>query len=350
MERFGKPVEDILDHKKHFWDSNEYELNKRIKVANIYSSQPKREYCKICSHDIDDSIGEFSKHGVEYRICGNCQHLNGLYRETDEFVSQLYNDDEKQQDVDYGEEYLEETNDSYQARLRDIYSPKANFLFDALEAENENPENLGYADFGAGAGYMMAALDKKSASNVTGYEVSLSQVNHARNMNDTIDIRHIDNEDIYQVARSTDAEVVTMIGVIEHLRKPIQIVESLRDNESVKYVFCTFPMFSPAVFFELTFPNVMPRHLTLGHTHLFQESSIDWLKNKGELKVGAEWWFGQDMIDLIRSVEVTLNDEVNDAAISSSWQQMMYDLVDEMQEVLDRNRRSSSVHLLFKST
>lgn len=348
MKRYGKPIGDIFEYKTHFWEKNDEELKKRQKTAEVYTSQPQRDFCKICSSDIKNFSGEFEKMSVKYRICDICGHLNGIYQETISFIEWLYSDEENT-DIDYGGEYIEEASEVYQSRLQDIYLPKANFLFDALEAENEDPTTMHYTDFGAGAGYMMAAIEQKSATSVSGYEVSSKQVDHARAMNKEINIDLVDADEIYDLAQTIEADVVTMIGVIEHLRYPVQIMQSLDQNPDVRYVFCTFPMFSPSVFFEMAFPNVMPRHLTLGHTHLFQESSIDWLCKKANFDRRAEWWFGQDIIDMVRSVEVTVQDASGDGSVDKHWREMMYDVVDELQETLDRKQRSSSVHMLLKS-
>jgi hypothetical protein len=346
MEKYGKPIGDILDYKTHFWENNQEELLKRKNVAGKYREQPKRTGCKICGSELHSDLDSFERFNVEYIICGDCGHLNGGHIETESFVNYLYKDDEDQE-VEYSSEYIEENSKLYESRLQDIYVPKAEFLFEALKDNEENPKDLTYSDFGAGAGYMMEALNQQTASKVSGYEVSKEQVILGQKMNESINLHHIEADEIYQIAESANEEVITMIGVIEHIKHPSKMVKLLKENNSVQYLFCTFPMFSPTVYFELAFPEVMPRHLALGHTHLFQESSIDWLAEKGNFNRVAEWWFGQDIIDLMRSVETTV-EESDDEGMSTRWQEMIYNIADELQLILDKNKKSSSVHILFE--
>jgi hypothetical protein len=346
MKKYGKPIEDILDHKTHFWKNNDAELEKRRQVAEVYSSQPERVSCKICCEDIENTKGQFEKMGVEYRICGECGHLNGLYEDTEEFVDFLYSDDGG---VDYSGGYIEETRKEYQSRVSDIYLPKAEFLYDTLRDEEEVPTELTYADLGAGAGYMMTALENQGAQDVEGYEVSASQVRHAKAVNEELDIHKTEQAEIYNIAKTVEADVITMIGVLEHLRYPRDMVQSLDDNPDVEYVFCSLPMFSPSVFFEMVSSSVMPRQLTSGHTHLFQDSSIDELCDLGNFTRQSEWWFGQDMIDMVRLVEVSTRKQSASDETVQHWKDISYDMIDDLQEIMDRKHRSSECHILLQN-
>lgn len=179
--------------------------------------------------------------------------------------------------------------------------------------------------------------------------MSEEQVRLGRAISEKIDLNHIEADEIYRIAETIECNVVTMIGVIEHLKYPVKMIQALKENNNIQYLYCTFPMFSPAVYFELTFPEVMSRHLALGHTHLFQESSIDELAQKGDFERCAEWWFGQDIIDLVRSIEITVDSSSESEQMSDHWQKMSYYIVDDLQMVIDENKKSSSVHILFKS-
>jgi len=244
----------------------------------------------------------------------------------------------------------EKSIESYGSRLHDIYIPKAEFLFEALEHNGETPKDLSYAEFGSGAGYMLNALNQQSSSEVSGYEVAKEQVVLGNTMNDDIELHHIEADEIYQIAESIDTDVIVMISVIEHIKHPMKMIQALKKNDSVQYLFSTFPMFSPSVYFELAFPEVMPRQLAMGHTHLFQESSIDWMAEEGNFERVAEWWFSQDIIDLIRSVEITIDSSIEDDEMKVRWREMLYSMADDLQLILDKNQKSSSVHMLFENS
>lgn len=196
---------------------------------------------------------------------------------------------------------------------------------------------------------MIAALEELGADTVSGLEVFANQVEFAQQMNEGMDINLIESPEIYDIAATTDAEVVTMIGVLEHLQQPTKMMETLSQNPDVEYVFLLVPMFSPSVFFEMSFPSVMSRHLVADHIHLFRESSIDWLCEELDFECRSEWWFGEDMIDLVRAVEVTIQ-ETADEEIMNLCNEMLRDAVDKLQVVLDKNKFSSSIHVLLEST
>ena len=106
---------------------------------------------------------------------------------------------------------------------------------------------------------MVAALHDVGIDRVTGYEVSEVQVQMARTMRPEASMVLHRLEDVYQIAGSVDADVVSMIGVLEHLQKPIEILQALGDNQAARYVFISVPLFSLSVFVELAFPDVMQR-------------------------------------------------------------------------------------------
>jgi hypothetical protein len=150
------------------------------------------------------------------------------------------------------------------------------------------------------------------------------------------------------IVQGLDAEVVSMIGVLEHLRRPRETLAALCANRAVKYLFLSVPLFSPCVFLEMVFPDVMQRHLAGGHTHLFTESSLDWTFHKHGLQILGEWWFGVDAMDWLRSVEIRLERDEATARMAGRWRELMTPAMDGLQEQLDRRRMSSEVHLVLE--
>jgi hypothetical protein len=350
IKKYGKPIAPILSHKRHFWENNESELAIRREISDIYTQQPFRENCKICVSELDVSNPLFVKMGVGYVLCDQCGHLNGVHQDTDEFATHLYTESRNKNENNHtaSGEYLENDRDDYISRLNAVYIPKAKFLFEALQAENEVPTKFHYADLGAGSGYMITAFNKLGIKNVTGYESSREQVKFAKSMNDGISLNRVNLSEIYEIAANVDAEIVSMVGVLEHLRDPVGMMNALSENSNLKYVFLLIPMFSPSVFFEMSFPSVMPRVLTGGHTHLFNESSLDWICKEYGFERRSEWWFGQDIIDLMRSIEVTIREKSSEKQMTDIWNQMLIDAVDELQFVLDSKKLCSNVHTLLK--
>ena len=206
-------------------------------------------------------------------ICPDCGHLNGGHEDTDAFVAQLYtNSDSKGLASDYRVEDVE----TYRRRVADIYLPKIDFLMEALHEEGLSPDEMSYADLGAGSGYLVQAFLSREIEKVIGYEVSPPQVALANAMIPGERIKLHSLDEISEIAGTVCADVVTLIGVIQHLRHPQLLLESLRENSNVRYIYFSVPIFSPCIFFEMVFSSVMQRQLSGGHTHLYTESSIDW--------------------------------------------------------------------------
>jgi hypothetical protein len=345
IENFSKPSSSILSLKQNFFDDNDVLLIKGKEINKVYSEQPKRTQCKNCNCKLD--IEHFIKQGIPYGICSRCGHLNGLHEDTDDFCSALYTDDGGES---YAKNYNSKDLKSYQERVNNIYVPKAEFLFNTLSQLEEIPSSLHYSDFGAGSGYFVSALLNIGISNILGYEVSDAQVNLGNSMIGNEYLKSHSLDDSIKIAETIDADVVSMIGVLEHLQNPFEILQALQKNKKVRYIYISVPLFSPCVFFEMVFPTIMQRQLSAGHTHLYTKSSLEWLSNEFDMEQVAAWWFGTDMVDLFRNIGVRLGQQNETKEMVNAWSEMFIPLIDVMQSEIDKKRLASEVHMLFKFT
>ena len=232
--------------------------------------------------------------------------------------------------------------------MKDIYRPKAKFLAEVLQEQGETLTELAFADIGSGSGYFVAALLEEDMSEVKGFEVSERQVELANAMlGRNLVLRHDITESL-DIAARVDANVVSLIGVLEHVQKPRELLRALKDNRVVRYIFLSLPLFSHSVFFEMVFPDVMPRQLVGGHTHLYTESSINYLCQEFRLERVGEWWFGTDLVDLYRSVLVMLEKSQATKGMVRAWEKTFKPVIDDAQLALDKRRLSSEVHMVLK--
>ena len=343
MIKFGKPSIDVLRYKTSFISDNDKLLNDYQRLFEIYIKQPKRLDCQNCSQKIRGKT--FSKMQVNYCLCSVCGHLNGLYMDTDEFCSILYADDDGKE---YATIYNVETKEDYQNRVKDIYLPKTKFLAEALLEQGKNHSIMSVVDIGAGSGYFLTALKKTGFLNIQGYEVSKSQIDLANKMLcKGLILQHNLNETI-EIASKVETDIISLIGVLEHLQNPREFLSATTKNSSLKYLFLSLPLFSPTVFFEMIFDEVMPRHLVPFHTHLYTESSIDYFCKEFGFERVAEWWFGSDMMDLFRNVMVMLSKGESKSDAKDLWNDTFRDLMDDLQKTQDKRKKSSEVHMLLK--
>jgi hypothetical protein len=343
INKYGKPSGPLLKLKQNFIDDNHLLLEQEREIYDIYTEQPIRSKCKNCDYVLEAQ--SFVKQTVAYSICNRCGHLNGLHQDSGEFCKAVYTDDDGEY---YARAYKYKDKKDYFSRVKDIYHPKADFLLKSLSVIGELPESLQYSDIGAGSGYFGCALNPSNVNKIIGYEVSKFQVTMGNDMiGKDLLIQHSLEETI-DLAQAIDSDVVSMIGVLEHLQEPRKILEALRNNPNVRYLYFSVPMFSITVFFEMVFSEVWQRHLNSEHTHLYTEQSLKWLANEFGMQQVSAWWFGTDMVDLYRNINVELKKDSSTNDIIDTWEKMFIPLIDNLQLVIDKSHLASEVHMLYK--
>ncbi len=116
--KFSKSYGNILNIKNDFYNNNDSNLKNSLKINNIYKKQPVRKYCKNCGKkNITSFIKNFQ---IEYKLCQNCNHLNGKYQDTEIFSNKLYNSSG-------GKNYFKNYLKDYDLRVKNIYIPKVDF-------------------------------------------------------------------------------------------------------------------------------------------------------------------------------------------------------------------------------
>lgn len=341
--RFGKASGPLLLQKASFFQENEAFRANVERICEFYSKQPLRTVCKNCAHRLEGR--SFVKLSIRYIVCGTCGHLNGAHEDTDEFCRFVYTDNSGDS---YAKTYSAADKEAYFSRVAAIYTPKAEFLCDVLRESGEQPQQLTFADMGAGSGYFVAALAASGLRNVTGYEVSEAQLRLARSMVEGAAFQQHLLAHARELAEKVEASVVCMIGVLEHLQDPRGTLSALQRNRHVNYLFISVPLFSFATYIEAVFPKVFHRQLGAGHTHLYSESSLSWMCREFRFESIGEWWFGTDMVDLLRHIQVSLAGRPETAELMASWRDLFIPLVDSMQLQMDQRRQSSEVHMVLK--
>lgn len=346
MKKYGKSFEDIKKIKQNFFSSNDEIADRLKQIDNCYKQQSKREKCKNCCTKLNENLINFERKGIKYYICPKCKQVNGEYQDTNDFCKFIYEDQQQEYSINYSSKDKE----AYENRTKKIYLPKAKFLIESLRENKANPLELNYCDIGAGSGYFINAMIKCGIENIWGYEVSKNQVNYAKIIVGE-KIKHFQLQEIVPTITSIKTDVITAIGVLEHLQNPHDFLQAINVNTNIKYLYISVPLFSLSSFLQLVFPEVMERQLAGGHTHLYSESSLKYLATKYNLKIISEWWFGTDMMDLYRSISVILSKKGYSEGFINEWITYFSQIIDPLQLVIDEKQLSSEVHILFtKST
>lgn len=335
-KKYGKPFGDLNQLKTSFFENNDGMLEMADGMAKIFSVQPKRTHCKICGEALDGPL--FTSHGIGYIKCDRCGHLNGEFEDTDDFASKVYIEN------DYSKNYSSKDREEYDRRLTTIYIPKAEFLKSCMEQEQLS--DLKLLDIGAGCGYFVAAA-KKLGMRADGVEISENQVNYGNAMAGETILKHVGLHDSIGYIRKTDANIVSAIGVLEHLINLKENLDAIRDNQNIRYLYASVPMLSFSCAFEAANQHCYNRHTGGTHTHLFSNESIRYLAEQMGFEMAYEWRFGSDINDLYRFLTVSLTKSGNQEFVSF-FSEKFVPLMDELQLTLDKSEFSSELHFILK--
>ena len=324
--------------KSAFFTDNARLLAEAEALNRLYTSQPERTNCKLCGEELREPV-DFESHGVGYRFCNACGHLNGCKQDTLDFVNKMYVEGDGE---DYSKNYL---NDDFVQRVEDIYSPKVEFLRASL------PEGIRtILDVGCGSGYFVyAALE--AGFDASGLDVSATMVDYGnaqlKQLRGCEPLQYKEENAFFSAVETTSAEVISAVGVIEHLREPDRFFESFAKSEA-SYLFYSVPMFSFSTLLENVSKTVFPRQLSGGHTHLFTESSIKKMHDILGAKSVSEWRFGTDMMDLFRHLSILLQKNGGSERVTAELYSLFGKSVDKLQAVLDESHACSEIHVLAK--
>lgn len=328
--KYSKKYADIFKIKEDQFKKNQSNLNSRISINRLYAQNIKRSKCKNCS---SKKIRKFIKSfGIKYYICSNCGHLNGEFKDTKKFTNQIYYNDGGK---NYSKNYIKDFN----LRVKNIYSPKVNFLDSVIKKQKR------VLDIGSGGGHFLKALEIKNIY-AKGIEPNKNLVNLANQNLKKNKVILSNMQEAYKILnKEKKFNILSMIGVLEHLEDPDKILISFKKSH-FKYLYLSLPVFSLSVFIENSFKNVFPRHLSGGHTHLYTEKSINYLKKKYKLKSIGEWWFGVDMADLFRSMINSAN-ILDKKLYLEELDDKFFKHINIFQNILDKNKICSEVHIIL---
>jgi len=334
VEKFSKSSDAVISNKQSFFEKNEDHLNYVRQVNDLYLKQPKRLLCKTCNSELQDA--QLVIHGVPYTICQTCNHFNGLHEDTIEFANFVYNSSD-------GSSYAKNYKNDYLKRVSDIYLPKVSFLKEVLENDSCS-QGYSLMDMGCGGGHFVKACEQMGIK-ATGFDTNKQLIELGNSMLDSNEIIFNDLGEINNLIETSDADILSLIGVLEHVMDPISVLDSFSRNNST-YLYLQVPLFSLSALMESIHSDVFPRQLNAGHTHLYTENSINYLCDYFNFEIIGEWWFGTDMVDFFRHLYVKL--DVEQDTKRDLLNKLFMQSLDELQNVLDKKKVCSGVNMVIK--
>ena len=329
---FSKSSLKHLKLKQDFFTSNDLLLKDALKTNKILRKQKKRIFCKLCESKLGKKT--FTSHLINYVECSKCGHLNSLNEDTIMFSNYLYNSNKGQ---NYSKNYLK----TYDSRVKNIYTPKVEFLKKVMKKQNLKKYSI--TDIGCGAGHFLKALEEKKIEAI-GYEPSQTLVKVGKKKLQINKINNVKMSDFSKIILNANTNIISMIGVLEHLYDPNLALRSFTKSKA-NYLYILIPHLSFSTLLENANQKVFPRSLSGGHTHLYTNKSINHMAKKYKLSLVGEWWFGTDMMDLYRHLLVLCD---QNKKMKSMIKNIFENQIDDLQNIMDKNKSCSEVHLIFK--
>ncbi len=337
-KKYGKSFGKLNSFKTNFFENNEGMLRMADNMAKILSSQPKRKSCKICGESLSSPL--FKSHGLNYIECGRCGHLNSEFEDTDDFAGKVYVED------DYSKNYSEADKEQYERRRDLIYIPKAEYLRDCLLKEGLEASDVDILDIGAGCGYFVSSA-RALGMKARGIEVSANEVRYGNEASGEELLSCVGLWDSIDHIKETKANLISAIGVLEHLVHLRENLDAIKENESIRYLYASVPMFSFSCAFEASHQDCYNRHTGGTHTHLFTDGSIAFMAESMGFEPAYEWRFGSDINDLYRFIMVELSKNGN-KDFAALFSEKFTPLMDGLQLLMDKSGFSSELHFILR--
>jgi len=330
---FSKSYSDIFSLKSDFYTNNKLNRNCALKLNKIYKTGPIRKICKNCEKKIKTFF--IKSFGVKYNLCKNCGHLNGERLENKSLFKKFYISGTGSKNIE--KNYKE----AFNQRVKNIYNDKVFFLKKIVK-------NVRVLDIGSGAGHFLKALENNNIR-ATGIEPNKLMCKIGSQY---LKRNRLLNRDLHQLEEIVlgnveKANCLSAIGVLEHLENPNGFLKVFKMS-NFKFLYLSVPLFSLTTFIENAFQNVYPRHLSGGHTHLYTKESIYYFIKKYRFSIIGEWWFGQDIADLYRSIIVN-SFQLDKKIYKTTLDKYLYSILNDLQKEIDKKKLSSEVHLILQN-
>ena len=334
IEKYGKPVNmrALRDFNSEI-ESNKQgqEYSKKYYDKDVTSV----EKCRVCgSHDIApyftgyNGYTRYECHNCKCVFLANLPRVEEMYGESDTLNESFYISDE-----------------AFKSRVDIIVAPKVDFVMDICKEENISPKK--WVDIGSGGGQLLwyaksLGMDEHGIeSDKAEYEFCINK--GLKVINSFVDPSNID-PNVEKIIE--EADVVSMITVLEHIEDPKALMDYLASKMKKDSLLVIevprHPSLSSYVC-EL-YTDVVYRHMDLpGHLQIFNEHTFDILYGDSFTPVG-KWCFGQGFSDLVNLPLVSRERDTVDPELLNNIMKMNNDI----QKIIDENNLGDELLIIAK--
>ena len=312
---------------------------KQKQIMKSLLTRPLRKFCILCGIDINGD--EFLHRGITFIRCNNCDHIQTKVEPPGQYPYTANNA------VSFADSYPKLTKGEYEDRKNRIYRPKLDWIVSCLSeigSSHEQIRKMRWVDIGCGAGYFLSSLKEFGISDFVGYDLDDVLIKNAREALGSKEV--CEKGGIEETIQQEQADIYTAFFILEHIPNLHEIWQLFKKLKAGTYIAFSVPVFGFTQIWEHIFQNNMARNLNcVSHTQNFTDDSIKYAMDLSDMDVVAEWVFGQDIADLYNFFDLNYN---NNEKWKARIKNDFIKIIDELQNVLDRNRMSDQRHVLAR--
>lgn len=322
--RYGKNVSIEFIIKKLNWDENRVIIKTATKLAK--HSTKKQNECYICKNKKTKKESTF--YGIDYVRCLKCSHVFAKKKPTDEIMNRYYS-----KDKDYS--HLAYANKNELKVRQDLIRSKIRYIKKYTEGKK-------WLDVGSADGASIVEICNAGFEGM-GIEISESSRKFA------LKYRNIElyPKPLHVFAKEDKMkwDVISFFGVLEHLPNPLEALKIshklLSKNGIIAIAVPNYDSLSTYIQRLIHKPD---RHLIpYSHSMMFTQKSLTFAFNKIGFKPISIWWWGMDVIELLKYINKNNKNFAN-----SKLQKTLIKNLNQIQHVFDRNCLGDEFMMLGK--
>lgn len=295
-----------------------------------------RKTCILCKSSVEN-VEEFThKEDVEYIVCSYCGHIQSK-NHIDEFneFTQIYSSSSIQ---------------DYEKRVNGIYTPKRDWIIEALLSHGINEKTLlkqkKWFEFGSGLGYFLKSLEP-FVEHLGGLEKNVELIENSKTyLNKSIYLTN-DYKYFEDLILNGKIDILSSFFVLEHLNESLSsFVELISKMKRGSFFVFSVPIFGFSTVIENVFADIYSNNLdSIVHTNIFTEESIDYMLKKSGFRSINKWYFAQDSIDLFRGIMNSIEGKYSNT-LNKDIENKLIDMIDSFQNSIDKAHFSSNLHVI----
>lgn len=321
--KFGKIVSSDFIENKLLWDSKntmKKMARKFGKIANV-----KIRQCYLCGNSKSEK--ECSFYGVNYVRCSKCSLVYADRRLSENQLEAFY---EKDTDYDASASYANKKT----LKIREgIVLPKIKFMKKYAKGKN-------WLDVGSADGSAISILHKEGFS-PTGIELNESSRIFAKKYR-KIEL-YPKSLSSFSKENKKKFDVISFFGVLDLVPNPmneLKISHKLLKNNGI--VGMNVPNFDSVSTFVQKQIKEPARHLVPGPMLMqYNQRSLEYALKKSGFKPIATWYFGMDMIELLKFIRTRAKGFAN-----SQVDGVLKDNLNDIQAIFDRNSLGDQIFMI----